>query len=705
LVVTLPNSGLRVAVMIATRNRRGELRRTLNRLGALKPAPDEVWVAADGCQDGTEAMVRGEFPQVRLIANQPALGSIGARDRLMAELEADVIVSLDDDSYPVEEDFVGQVRRLFEEQPRLAVASFPQRTDEFPGTLEASRASFGPARWAGTYVNAAAAFRRSTYFALGGHVIEFVFAYDEPDFSLRCLAAGWEIRHVTTLTVRHHWASANRRERRIHQRHARNEQWSAWMRCPWPQVAAVSLFRAVRQGMYAASRGPDWLALEPEWWWQALKGIRFCLSRREPLPWPAYREWMKLVRRPVVTQSVWRRRRRAMGMSPTPRTLHPQIAIAATNPCHLWDMALELHDRGHLAAYYSGYPAWRLRESQGVPVRSLWGRTLAMYAMRRLLPPRWRLPDASAFAWQDEGFDAAVAEALEPGAQFIHGLPGQCDEIFCRAKTAGMRTVLNHATGPIEQQWALVAPEYQRAGFRIESLVPCWNEAFRERRRREMALADFHCCASSVVRSQLENEGLDPERIWVVPYGADGEIFWRRVELPPPSHEFRILWAGALTLRKGVRLLLEALELANARHWSVDFFGECMPEADRMISSYRGRAKVSFHGAVPQARLADAMRKASVLVLPSIEEGFGLVVAQALSCGLPCVVSDAVGARDLIRHRTNGSTVPSGNPEALRDELLWWEGRPCIVEGDYGWPGPADLFLRRHIQAMEAPPR
>ncbi|MBV8585122.1 MAG: glycosyltransferase [Verrucomicrobia bacterium] len=56
-------------------------------------------------------------------------------------------------------------------------------------------------------------------------------------------------------------------------------------------------------------------------------------------------------------------------------------------------------------------------------------------------------------------------------------------------------------------------------------------------------------------------------------------------------------------------------------------------------------------------QLSEQMRQASVLVLPSLEEGFGLVVPQALACGAPCIVSESIGAKDLIEVRRNGSTL------------------------------------------------
>ena len=68
------------------------------------------------------------------------------------------------------------------------------------------------------------------------------------------------------------------------------------MRCPFPQVIAVSLFRVWRQFRYALSEGFSWAAREPLWWCAALGGVANCWRHRAPVPWPIYFAWMKLAR-------------------------------------------------------------------------------------------------------------------------------------------------------------------------------------------------------------------------------------------------------------------------------------------------------------------------------------------------------------------------------------------------------------------------
>jgi glycosyltransferase involved in cell wall biosynthesis len=375
------------------------------------------------------------------------------------------------------------------------------------------------------------------------------------------------------------------------------------------------------------------------------------------------------------------------------RTL--KISIAATNPCHLWPLARELATARVLGAYYSGYPLWKLGGANGSEVRTHSLRTNIVYGLLKYVPATLR-PDAkNLFRWQDHGFDRWVGAYLE-SCDFIHAMPGQALATFRRARQLRVKTVLNHATGPVRDWVRIMEPEYERVGLKLEDHCP-YDDAYFAREDEEYALADFHCAASTVVRDQLVARGIASERVWVVPYGADPAIFFPAKETPTG---FRILFAGQVCLRKGVRALLASVAMRSDEGWRVDFYGADTGECARDLAEYRGSVPLHFHGAVSQAQLADAMRKASVLVLPSLEEGFGLVVPQALNCGVPCLTSERVGAKDLIRHRENGSIVTAQDPNALAEELAWWAAQPRRVIETFGWTDPAHQLIALSISAL-----
>lgn len=356
-------------------------------------------------------------------------------------------------------------------------------------------------------------------------------------------------------------------------------------------------------------------------------------------------------------------------------------------------MAEQLHRLGELGVYYSGYPGWKLPDSAGVRLRTHSFRTLVTYALHGKVPERFRPSNQTLFRWQDEGFDRWVAKVLEP-ADFLHGIPGQCRDSFKMAKHLGICTVLNHATGPARQAAKILQPEYDRLGMTVSKEAGL-DVAYLSRLAEEFALADIHCCASSVVREQLIAEGINNRIIWVVPYGANAAIWNPGPPRPPgkPGEVFRILFAGQLSLRKGIRHLLTALEMAGDVLWQLDVIGPILEETRSDRQAYTGTVPVVYHGAISQSALAHAMRESDLLVLPSLEEGFGLVVVQALACGLPCAVSSMVGAKDLISENLNGSIFPVNDSQSLLATLKYWANEPRRVSGDWGWAKPADQLL------------
>ncbi len=283
-------------IAIATHNRMEDLRITLAALAQLDPAPEERVVCADGCADGTAAMVRGEFPEWRVIEQNPARGSVASRDWMLRESGQPLVLLLDDDSHPVESDFLGAVGPIFDADPALAVVTFPQRSDEFPGSLD--RTDFGPAASVGSYNDSGAVLRRAHYLDSEGYETAFFHAYEETDYALQCVARGRRVLFFPGRTIRHRYTSRDRSERRTHAFHARNEWWSVWLRCPMPQVLFVSEFRGWRQFGYACRRGWAWVIREPAWWWSAIAGLPAILKKRRPLPWSQYKKWMRLVRHP-----------------------------------------------------------------------------------------------------------------------------------------------------------------------------------------------------------------------------------------------------------------------------------------------------------------------------------------------------------------------------------------------------------------------
>lgn len=258
----------------------------------FRPSPFEYLITADGCTDDTVDVIKREFPTAKLIINEEGKGSVASRDCMIRESKADLVLALDDDSYPDQMDCLTTLHDLFVQNPNLAIVTFPQRTDEYPETL--TQENFGEAHAVRSFPCSGACLRVSTYRSLRGFEPMFFHMYEEPDYALQCVAAGWEVLYTPLITIRHHWTGSGRSELRNHHRHARNELWSTVMRCPFPQMLLMIAWRILSQARFSARRGISWLIREPFWWWDAIKGIPQALRRRHPVSWSGYRKWLSL---------------------------------------------------------------------------------------------------------------------------------------------------------------------------------------------------------------------------------------------------------------------------------------------------------------------------------------------------------------------------------------------------------------------------
>jgi len=289
---TRERDSVRVSIIITTRDRLQDIERTARVLKDLDPSPDEILITADGCTDGTIEFVKAELPKAKLLVSNRAVGSVASRDRMMREARGDLVLALDDDSYPEQLDCIARFVPLFEQRPELAVLHFPQRTDEYRETLV--QTNFGSEHLTRSFANSGAVLRRSTYLQLPGFESRFFHMYEEPDYALQCIAAGYDVLFSPVVTIRHHYSGHARDEIRIHHRHARNEFWSTLMRCPLPFAIGMVAWRIFSQFRYACRRGWSWVVREPICWCEALAGIPYCIRKRKPVPWAGYKRWLAL---------------------------------------------------------------------------------------------------------------------------------------------------------------------------------------------------------------------------------------------------------------------------------------------------------------------------------------------------------------------------------------------------------------------------
>lgn len=288
----------RVAVAIATRNRRDTLLATLDRLRALPERPPLV-VADNASTDGTPGAVRALAPEVTLLALPDNRGA-AARNAAVHALDTPYVAFSDDDSW-WEPGALARAAALLDAHPRAGLLAArvlvgpAARLDPTCATMAASPLTDAsgdavPGAPVLGFVACGAVVRRAAFLEIGGFDARYGIGGEERLLAGDLAAAGWLVRYVPELVARHrpHGTGAGGvpRPGRL-ARAVRNDLWSAWLRRPARRVPAATL-RTLAEG------GPGWQTLRGAG--AALGGLPWVLRERRPHP-PAVERAMRRLER------------------------------------------------------------------------------------------------------------------------------------------------------------------------------------------------------------------------------------------------------------------------------------------------------------------------------------------------------------------------------------------------------------------------
>jgi glycosyltransferase involved in cell wall biosynthesis len=258
-------------------------------------------------------------------------------------------------------------------------------------------------------------------------------------------------------------------------------------------------------------------------------------------------------------------------------------------------------------------------------------------------------------------YDRAVARRL-PEADVVVGLSGRALQTLRRAKQRGARVVCDRGSSHIAYQDAVLAEEYSRWGVPYSPV----DSRGLVKELAEYDEADLITVPSRFARDTFEAYGVPSNKIAVIPYGVDLSMF-----RPGQGDEgrFRVLFAGRLSLQKGVPYLLQAVRpLKSVPGFDVWLAGSAEPAARHWLGRFEGRFRLLGH--VPRRDLPNVYASSSVFVLPSVQEGLALVIAQAMASGLPVIATAETGAEELLTDGIEGFIVPARSPDAIRERLL-----------------------------------
>jgi glycosyltransferase involved in cell wall biosynthesis len=290
----------------------------------------------------------------------------------------------------------------------------------------------------------------------------------------------------------------------------------------------------------------------------------------------------------------------------------------------------------------------------------------------------------------------------------IHLWPDAALRTIKAAKQLGITTVLERPNAHTRFAYEVVRKETDRLGV---TLPPgdeyFYREDVLEKEEKEFGLADYLLCPSEFVAKTFVDQGIPREKLLRHQYGFDEKVYYADTGTRDPKRGLTVLFVGVCAVRKGVHFALEAwLNSPAHRDGTFMIAGKFLPAYAEKIQPLLSHPSVRVLG--HRSDVPELMRSSDIFVLPSLEEGFPLVVAEAMGSGCVALVSDSCD--EICRHMETGLIHRAGDvQELIRQFTMLHENRDLLEQmrrntlraaPNYTWDAAGVALLSAYREAL-----
>jgi glycosyltransferase involved in cell wall biosynthesis len=330
-----------------------------------------------------------------------------------------------------------------------------------------------------------------------------------------------------------------------------------------------------------------------------------------------------------------------------------KVSFGVCGRFHSFHLAREMHRVSALSEIYAADKC--LTSPPGIPREKFHNRLdLAVWQRLGHYIPLFQRDDGAI----GRTFDAWLLRSLlRKPPNVLHGWNTHVRQTFGALQGRGWRLCVERSCPHNMFQQELLEEEARSLGMTFPR-----DSGRLERAIEELYLSDVISTCSTYSASSYTDPVLKA-KLRVNPLGGNVAMIPEPIR---PVGPLRVLMVGNAFLRKGTHYLIEAFRYIPGPNAELWIRGD-VPE------KYRRSAKdsrIRFFPPVSSTTLRRLFREASVFCLPSIDDGFGMVVLEALAYGLPVIVTENVGAKDLLNERVS-RVVPIRNPRALAEGIEW----------------------------------
>ncbi len=363
-----------------------------------------------------------------------------------------------------------------------------------------------------------------------------------------------------------------------------------------------------------------------------------------------------------------------------------KILLAHPGTQHSHQLASQLHLKGLLFEFHTGIafgedhwlysllrkipgPFFNLLSKRFVPLipdkfikRKLWLELLTLLFIKSKFNSELILNIRNSI------FQKIISSKSLKGSDAIIGFDTSSHILIKRAQKLRIPFILDVSIAhPIEKKhiYQDLIKRYPEWGFN----VAIKNEKSLNREQFEMDHADFLVVASSFTYKTYIKHGINANKIIVNPYGVDCNYFTANIP-KPIKDKINFVFVGLVDVRKGIPLLLNAWRKINKDHATLTLIGPIDDTTKEKIK--QSDLEIKIKNKISLIELSQILPSFDVMVFPSFFEGFGLVVLEAMACGLPVITTNATCGSDVISNHIDGILINNNIEEELIESMSYF---------------------------------
>ena len=339
-----------------------------------------------------------------------------------------------------------------------------------------------------------------------------------------------------------------------------------------------------------------------------------------------------------------------------------KVTIIVGGRFHAFDLAEQLEKKGFLHNLITSYPSWKLNKNFNIKKKKIISIFFKEFAERLILKIKLEKYFSFLFFYLNYYFEYFASKKVDyKNIDIIVGWAGFSYTTFKKAKNYNIIKILERGSSHIQFQSEILAEEYKK--FNLEYKV---DYKSIKSELDEYFLADYISVPSQFAKQTFLDKGFKEEKIILTPYGVNQTDFFSKEK---KDNVFRFISVGTLSIRKGTLYTLQAFDELNLPNAELILVGSISYEIIPFIKKYKKNKRIKFFGNVNQDKLVNFYNNCDIFVISSIEDGFAMVIVQALTCGLPVICTKNSGGSELIENDHNGYVIPIRDVSLLKNYM------------------------------------